>query len=287
MAEPISTTLEPITQPAQPGPVETGGPVSVASTTTSIRGDNGIFPAPCYSSCNNAYLEFQRKGRIPEACVISKDSFMYFYMDCRVCVLAQPGQTVTTMSQIEDLMRSLLEYCSSEEPTSSARSMGNITSSSSASSGVLLTTFSITAGKPNASNRTIPTSPSPAEQTAPLDQVNTPSSSSSSSKTPVIVGATVGSVVGVVLLGLLSLILLRRKHRRQRALATNNHEDQSRWEKSELDGNPPDPKELDGIPKAELDGDIPVERAELDDTSRAAKAISNELDSVPSHTEVG
>ncbi|KAI0809434.1 hypothetical protein GGR55DRAFT_649934 [Xylaria sp. FL0064] len=84
-------------------------------------------PEICYNTCNNAVLEAQAVGKVPELC--SPDSvFMSYYTGCVACVEANASDAqLTTKDYLDPAFAEWIDYCGNTSPSPASTLVGEYT----------------------------------------------------------------------------------------------------------------------------------------------------------------
>ncbi|KAL2870123.1 uncharacterized protein BJX67DRAFT_378661 [Aspergillus lucknowensis] len=239
---------------------------------------SGEVPAVCFDDCNNAVLEAQNVGRVPELCA-PDSTFTILREECASCITSQISNDNSSDGQSEtDTLPpdfdQYIDYCESEsdnpdspdivslleswsslaatqsaiQETLSSLGYNFLTTSTDVSTGTTSTTL------PTTSTTLLPTASATGN---PTESPNANSQSSTSPDIGVIVPAVVVPVVFVSLIAVFAAIFFLRRRRRQTAL------ERERGRKSDYEG------------KAQLHAD--AFRPELDAVDAVKKIYPSEL----------
>ncbi|TRX92296.1 hypothetical protein FHL15_006911 [Xylaria flabelliformis] len=72
-------------------------------------------PAACYDPCNNASLEAQSIGKIPELCA-PDSAFFRYYDSCASCIDASDSGQETTKDYLDSTFGEWIDYCNGSAP---------------------------------------------------------------------------------------------------------------------------------------------------------------------------
>ncbi|KAF4412526.1 Agglutinin-like protein [Colletotrichum fructicola Nara gc5] len=244
--------------------------------------DDTVVPAPCFSICNDCYVEVQTIGKNPELCSTGS-TFQECYSRCNACIDANSADANSTIqAYLDPKFRQYLDYCSGSAPTSASPTTSTTAFPDIPAS--MLTTVTmrllmpvtgldgkiaasrfmpttITRERDEATSSLTVTSLSVTSGVAPASGVASlqPTDETPSGRSNVWIAGPVVGAICVVGLALGGFWFLRRR-RRQRSVPPTAMDDEgkSKFEKAEL--------HADDVPKSppmELEGSYPTPVPEM------------------------